>query len=70
MLLMPTDRVSRLIRMTNQLPASRQLVIEVANQLNTSFRATLEHLRNLGFIADEDRDALLDEQVDRGFGLS
>jgi hypothetical protein len=56
--------------MTNQLPASRQLVIEVANQLNTSFRATLEHLRNLGFIADEDRDALLDEQVDRGFGLS
>lgn len=70
MLLMPADRVSRLIRKTNQPPASRELVYHVANQLNTGFRATLEHLRNLGFLAEEDRDALLDEQVDRAFERS
>lgn len=70
MLLMPSDRVSRLIRETTRPAASRELVIEVAKQLNTSFRATLEHLRNLGFIADEDRDAVLDEEVNRAVELS
>jgi len=70
MLLMPADRVSRLIRMTNQQPASQELVSDIAKQLNTSFRATLEHLRNLGFLTEEDRDALLDEQVDRALERS
>jgi hypothetical protein len=64
------DRVADLFSHASAEPREAVLhtdaVWEVANALNTSFTATLEHLCNLGFIHEVTRDALraqTDERV-------
>jgi len=64
MLLMPPDRVREVIASSAAEPGSRELVTDVATRLQTSFTATVEHMRNLMMLSDEERDALLEEAMD------
>lgn len=64
MLLMPLNRVLHAIGGSRSPRGSRGLVLDVAKSLDTSFTATVEHMRNLGLLSDEERDALLDEAMD------
>jgi len=61
MLLMPPDRVAQLIASSSHRLGSRELALEIAGRLRTGYRAVVEHMCNLSFIADYDRDALLDD---------
>jgi hypothetical protein len=61
MLLMPPDRVAQLVASSPHRLGSRELALEVAGRLHTGYRAVVEHMCNLSFIADYDRDALLDD---------
>ena len=58
MLLMPTEVVRSAVAELTEPLTSRQAVARVADQLNTSFDATLWHLRNLGFIDDYARQRI------------
>ena len=61
MLLMPTTNVHAAVSALNIPLESLDGVSNVARRMETSFRATLWHLRNLGFIDDTCRDRLLEE---------
>lgn len=65
MLLMPPDRIRQVIASSDSNPGSRELVLEVATRLQTSFTATVEHMCNLTLLSDGERDALLEEAIDR-----
>jgi hypothetical protein len=61
MLLMPSDRLARVIASSPHKLGSRELVADIAARLRTGFTATVEHLCNLAFISDDERDALLED---------
>jgi Zn-dependent peptidase ImmA (M78 family) len=56
MLLMPTELIRRLVRSLSQPVNSVAGVREMAAKLHTSFKATLEHLKNLNFLSEEEHD--------------
>jgi len=56
MLLMPTDLVRRIVDQLTIPTASAAGVREVARRLRTSFKATLEHMKNLDFLSEEEHD--------------
>jgi len=58
MLLMPPGLVRRSIAALSEPPTSEQAVQKVCQRLGTSFKATLEHLRNLGWL-----DPVTTEQI-------
>jgi Zn-dependent peptidase ImmA (M78 family) len=58
MLLMPTELVRRLVPYLSQPVNSVAGAREVASKLHTSFKATLEHLKNLNFLSDEEHDRI------------
>lgn len=60
MLLMPPDRIAQIVASSQHRLGSRELAFEVANRLRTGYAAVVEHMCNLSFIADYDRDGLLD----------
>ena len=61
--LMPPDRVRSIVAGLTEPLASPSSVLAVAEALETSPRATVEHLHNLGFLDEFERDVL------RGTGL-
>ncbi len=61
MLLMPADLVGSVVRGLTSRLDSPGAIWEVANAFQTSFTATLDHLRNLGHIDEVTRDALRTE---------
>ena len=61
MLLMPTTIVQAAVSRLNVPLETLEGVSNVARRMETSFRATLWHLRNLGFIDETCRDRLLEE---------
>jgi len=65
MLLMPRELVRRAMASSSSDPGSRELVLDVANRLGTSFSATLHHMHNLGLLSEEERDALIEEAMDQ-----
>ena len=65
MLLMPPERIRQVITSSGSDPGSRDLVLDVARSLQTSFTATVEHMYNLRLLSDEQRDAILEDAVDR-----
>lgn len=65
MLLMPLERVRHAMAVSSGEPGSRELVMDVATHLGTSFTATAEHMYNLALLSDEERDSLLDEAMDQ-----
>jgi len=56
MLLMPTDLVNRLARSLAGSVDSVEGIREIADRMHTSFKATLEHLKNLNFLSQEEHD--------------
>jgi hypothetical protein len=65
MLLMPRGAVRAAFRPQQGRPSAAD-VAEMAKVLRVGFRASVQHLGNLGEISDEDRNRLLDEAVDAG----
>jgi len=64
MLLMPTSRVRHIVAGLNE-PIRLPSVETISHRLRTSFEATLQHLRNLGYL---DRDQVDRIRTDRGLG--
>jgi len=58
MLLMPTELVRRLVRHFSHRINSATAILEIASNLHTSVKATLEHLKNLAFISDDEHDRI------------
>ena len=58
MLLMPPELIGKCARGLTAPIAEKDSVIELARTLGASFTATIEHLCNLGFIDEADRDRL------------
>lgn len=65
MLLMPTELLEMVIGGISEPLDSTEAIWQIANTLRTSFVATLEHLRNLGFIDETTRDLLRMDQMNR-----
>lgn len=61
MLLMPTELVRRMVRYLSKQVNSVAGVQEMASKLRTSFKATLEHLKNLNFLSEEAHDRIENE---------
>jgi Zn-dependent peptidase ImmA (M78 family) len=62
--LMPPDRVRSIVAGLAEPVASMSSVLTVAETFETSPRATLEHLHNLGFLDDFERDVLRGTSLD------
>jgi Zn-dependent peptidase ImmA (M78 family) len=58
MLLMPRELIGPIVRDLNELLTSERAIWKVANRLQTSFAATLEHLHNLGYLDEATRNAI------------
>ena len=58
MLLMPRELIGTIIRALDVSLNSERAVWKVANKLQTSFAATLEHLHNLGYLDEATRNAI------------
>jgi Zn-dependent peptidase ImmA (M78 family) len=56
MLLMPTDLVRRLVRSLENPVNSVEGIRAISDRMQTSFKATLEHLKNLNFLNQEEHD--------------
>ena len=69
MLLMPTHLVQGVVLDLECPVETPKGIATVAGRLGTGFRATLWHLRNLGFVDDHDRECLL-ESVAAGTDMS
>jgi Zn-dependent peptidase ImmA (M78 family) len=72
MILMPPDRIRRVLEPSGGQAGSRESVLLVCRKLETSFTATVEHMYNLALLTDEEREMLMDEAVDqttRGRGM-
>jgi Zn-dependent peptidase ImmA (M78 family) len=65
MLLMPPGRLSAALAEGEAEPRSLKGIRDVCSRLNTSFSMTVEHMHNLGFLSDDERDALRDEADDQ-----
>jgi len=61
MLLMPTELVRRLVRSQSVPVNSLAGVREMADKLHASIKATLEHLKNLNFLSEEEHDLVVNE---------
>ena len=59
MLLMPLDLVRRALASSPHHAGSRDLVVDVAQSLGTSFTAVSYHMHNLGLLSEDERDELL-----------
>lgn len=64
MLLMPVDRLRRLVALMGEGAGARDLVTEACSRFQTSFTATLEHLYTVGLLTEEEREELLHEAFD------
>lgn len=67
MVLMPPEIIDRAIAESREPTESLNGIKEIAKMMNTSVRATIEHLANVGKITDPDRDLLLNEWDSRIF---
>jgi Zn-dependent peptidase ImmA (M78 family) len=65
MFLMPTALLDSVVRQLTVPLDTASAIWQVANQMQTSFSATLEHLCNLGFVDDVTRGALRSEMEER-----
>jgi len=66
MLLMPTSRVRQIVAGLNE-PIRLPSVETISHRLRTSFEATLQHLRNLGYLDRDKVDRILtDRSLGRG----
>jgi Zn-dependent peptidase ImmA (M78 family) len=65
MLLMPPGRIAAALETTEGDRSSAAFIHSISERLGTSFSATVEHMHNLGFFSDEDRDLLRDEAIDQ-----
>jgi Zn-dependent peptidase ImmA (M78 family) len=65
MLLMPPGRLSSALVEGNADAASLKGVQDICIRLKTSFSMTVEHMHNLGFLSEEERDALRAEADDQ-----
>jgi len=64
-LLMPPGRLAAVAATIKGDASPRERVMAISDRLKTSFSAAVEHMHNLGLLADEDRDVLRDEAVDQ-----
>jgi Zn-dependent peptidase ImmA (M78 family) len=65
MLLMPPGRLAAVAATIEGDASPRERVMAISDRLQTSFSAAVEHMHNLGLLADEDRDVLRGEAVDQ-----
>jgi Zn-dependent peptidase ImmA (M78 family) len=59
MLLMPPARLQSALAQVHEDTWTESIISNIANELQTSFTATVQHLHNLGYFGDAQRDALL-----------
>lgn len=64
MFLMPPGRIAAVLKTIGGEPADPSSVRRLCQALETSFTATVEHMHNLGFIDDVERDSLREQAID------